>query len=142
MKSERVHWLYTKVLVYSITHASLVYWHKDCELGLVWVIACLGITEAMSSMRTTAMETIPSRPVLHTALLSVKAKIPPVFSFIGIHWDKVDIPTRETYIRLSKGELHRSFIDIFKMPNGTCFGIWKDEGLAGKSVRPGSYSSI
>jgi hypothetical protein len=65
-----VHWLFTSVVRPSITYASLVRW-LGCEtarakqlLGTIQRLACLGITGAMCTTHTNAMEALVGLPPL------------------------------------------------------------------------------
>jgi hypothetical protein len=71
-----VYWLYTSVVRPSITYASLVWW-PGCEtarskqlLGTIQRLACLGITGAMCTTPTGAMEALVDLPPLDLVVQS------------------------------------------------------------------------
>lgn len=72
-----IHWIYNAMVIPIVTYASLVWWPRtllrDCKmaLGKVQRMACLGITGAMTTTPTAAMETLLNLPPLH---LVVKAR--------------------------------------------------------------------
>lgn len=74
LEPEMAHWLYTKVIVVSITYASLVWVFSGSlryatrTLNKVQRIAFLGIARARSSMLTETMETIFGLPPLYLML--------------------------------------------------------------------------
>jgi hypothetical protein len=62
LKPRVVHWLFTSVVRPFITYASLVWW-PGCEMARAKQL-CLGITGAMSTTPTNAMEALVGLPPL------------------------------------------------------------------------------
>lgn len=71
-----IHWIYTTVVRPMITYASMVWWTKMqqrnaiTELSKVQRLACLGITGAIKTTSTAAMETLLDLPPLQFVIMA------------------------------------------------------------------------
>lgn len=76
LKPGMILWMYTKVVLPTITYGSLIWWHKArkkesiAKLSKLQRLACLSITGAMSTTPTAAMETLLGLPPLHLVVES------------------------------------------------------------------------
>ena len=74
LQPKMAHWIYTRVVVPTITYAALTWWPKTLQVGArlklskIQRLACLGITGAMKSTPTASMEALLNLPPLHLVI--------------------------------------------------------------------------